>query len=187
MKNVNLNNKLELTRSTLFDEVTWGTATSGYITSYGNNKPKGWIAIEKEALAFMKVNSLHNVSVLLDNTGTSTQVNDDEHKYRNLNEDSDDTENVDEESYNEVWGVMKGEESSTSEEMEDLVPCHLWGITQGDELSTSKEMEDLAPHDQVWGITQGNETLSESEEGQMMTTQSRSECKCFLFLHNILY
>ena len=102
MKNVNLNNKLELTRSTLFDEVTWGAATSGYITSYGNNKPKGWIAIEKEALAFMKVNSLHNVSVLLDNTGTSTQVNDDEHKYRNLNEDSDDTENVDEESYNEV-------------------------------------------------------------------------------------
>ena len=137
--------------------------------------PKAGLPLRRRPWHSWRLTVIHNVSVLLDNTGTSTQVNDDEHKYRNLNEDSDDTENVDEESYNEVWGVMKGEESSTSEEMEDLVPCHLWGITQGDELSTSRGMEDLAPHDQVWGITQGNETPSESEEGQIMFNDDYSE------------
>ena len=63
MKKVNPNNKLELTRSTLFNEVAWGVAMSSYILSCGNIKPEGWIAIEKEALAFVKVNSRCNVSV----------------------------------------------------------------------------------------------------------------------------
>ena len=65
---------------------------SGYILSCGNIKPEGWIAIEKETLAFAKVNSHLNVNVLLDNAHTSTQVNDDEHEHGNLIEDSDDTE-----------------------------------------------------------------------------------------------
>ena len=75
---------------------------SSYILSCGNIKPEGWIAIEKEALAFVKVNSHCNVSVLLDDTCTSTQVNDDEHEHGNLIEDSDDAEDEEEVSHNGV-------------------------------------------------------------------------------------
>ena len=75
---------------------------SGYILSCGNIKPEGWIAIEKEALAFVKVNSCRNVSVLLDDAHTSTQVNDDEHEHSNLIEDSDDAEDEEEVPHNGV-------------------------------------------------------------------------------------
>ena len=70
--------------------------------SCGNIKPEGWIAIKKEALAFVKVNSCCNVSVLLDNACTSTQVNDNEHEHGNLIEDSDDTEDEEEVPHNGV-------------------------------------------------------------------------------------
>ena len=115
-KKVNPNNKLKLTRSTLFDEVTWGAAMSSYILSCGNIKPEGWIAIEKEALAFVKVNSHRNVSVLLDDARTSTQVNDDEHEHGNLIEDSDDAEDEEEVPHNGVRGITQGDESPSGSE-----------------------------------------------------------------------
>ena len=110
---------------------------SGYILSCGNIKPEGWITIEKEALAFMKVNSCCNVSVLLDDARTSTQVNDDEHEHGNLIEDSDDTEDEEEVPHNGVRGIMQGDES---EEMEDVAPCdQVRGIMQGDESPSGSE------------------------------------------------
>ena len=110
---------------------------SGYISSCGNIKPKGWIAIKKEALAFVKINSHHNVSVLLDNARTSTQVNDDEHEHGNLIKDSDDTEDEEEVPHNGVQGITQGDES---EEMEDVAPCdQVRGIMQGDESPSGSE------------------------------------------------
>ena len=123
------------------NEVTWGAAMSGYILSCGNIKPEGWITIKKEALAFTKVNSCCNVSVLLYDTCTSTRVNDDEHECGNLIEASDDAENEEEVSHNRVQGITQGDES---EEMEDVAPCDwVWGITQGDELPRGSEGEAL--------------------------------------------
>ena len=88
-------------------------------------------------MAFAKVNSCRNVSVLLDDAHTSTQVNDDEHEHSNLIEDSDDAEDEEEVPHNGVCGIMQGDES---EEMEDVAPCdQVWGITQGDESPSRSE------------------------------------------------
>ena len=150
MKKVNLKNKSELVRSTLFDKVTWGAATNGYIASCGNIKPKGWITIEREVMAFVRVYSHHTVSILLGNIGTSTQVND---EHGNLVKDSDDTDNEEEVPHNGVQGIIQGDEMS----------------------SNSEDMEEALPHNRVWGITQGDELPSDSEGGSMASSNNDSE------------
>ena len=63
-------------------------ATKSYINSCSNIKPECWVTIQNEALTFAKVNN--HCTLLLDDVGISTQVNNDDHV--NLLEDSDDTE-----------------------------------------------------------------------------------------------
>ena len=148
MKMANPKDKKELVRSTLFDEVTWGVATQSYINSCSNIKPEGWVTIQNEALTFAKVNNCH--TLLLDNIGTSTQVNND--GCGNLLEDSDDMEE--------------------DMEVEDVEPRNwVWGITQGDESPLDMEEEDVEPHNQVWGIMQ-DELPSNSNLGGSMCSNS---------------
>ena len=153
MKTVNLNNQFELMKSTLFDEATWGAAMTSYITSCDKVTPEGWMAIKNEALVFAKVNSHRNVSVLLDNIGTSTQNND---NHGNLFEDSDDTEEE-----GGAGGIMQREESPSDPGMEAVPHNGIRGITQGDESSSDLGMESV-PNNGVWGITQGDESPSDS-------------------------
>ena len=85
---------------------------TSYITSCDNVTPEGWMAIKNKALAFVKVNSSHNVSVLLDNIGTSTQNN---NNCGNLFEDLDDPEEED-----GAGGIMQREESPSDSGMESV-------------------------------------------------------------------
>ena len=148
MKKANLKYKKELVRSTLFDEVTWGVATKSYINSCSNIKPEGRVTIQNEALTFAKVNNRH--TLLLDNVGTSTQVNDD--NCGNLLEDLDNLEDM---------------------EVEDVEPCNqVWGITQGDELPLDMEEEDVEPHNWVWGIMQGDELPGDFNLGELVCSNS---------------
>ena len=151
MKKVNLKNKSELVRSTLFNEVTWGAAKNGFITSCGNVKPEGWI-IKKEALEFERVNNHHTVSVLLEDIGTSTQI---DNKCGNLVEDLD--EDLDEEEVSHNGGQ---------------------GIAQEDKLSSNSEgMEEAPPHNGVQEITQGDGLPSDSEGGSIVSSNNDSEQK----------
>ena len=125
-------------------------ATNSYITSCGNIKPEGWITIEREVMAFARVNSCHTVSISLNDVGPSTQVN---NKHGNLVKDSDDTDDKEEVLHNGVQGITQGDESS----------------------SNSEDMEEALPHNRVWGITQGDGLPSDSEGGSMASSNNDSE------------
>ena len=108
-------------------------------------------------MAFSKVNSHHTVSVMLNNIGTSTQVDDDKH--RNLVKDFDNSEDKEEAHHNGVQG-----------------------ITQGGKLSSDLDMEEALPQNGVWGVMQGNE-LSSDYKGR--SSDDDSELKCFFFVPDI--